>query len=99
MAKTITPAELAVELGTDPKTTRKFLRSTDGLDRKVGKGNRWAIEAREVRGLKSRYAKWEAARQEAIAAARMARAEAARDAANAAEADDDEVEALETIED
>lgn len=99
MTKTLTPAELAQELGTDAKTCRKFLRSPEGLDRKVGKGHRWAIEAKSVRSLKSRFAKWEADRQEAIAAARAARAEAARNAADAAETDQDEVEDIDELED
>ena len=63
MAKTLTPKELAVELGTDARTVRKFLRSSDGLDAKVGKGQRWAIEARQVRSLRSRFEKWNAIRE------------------------------------
>jgi hypothetical protein len=62
MTKTLTPAELAEAIGTDARTVRKFLRSGEGLDMKVGKGHRWAIEAKQVRSLKSRFAKWEAAR-------------------------------------
>jgi hypothetical protein len=99
MTKTLTPAELAVELGTDPKTCRKFLRSSEGLDRKVGKGHRWAIEAKQVRSLKSRFAKWEAARQAAIAEARAARAAEAQKAADDTEVTDDEVEDIEELED
>lgn len=69
---TITPKELAVELGltagrNDQKLVRSFLRSPSGLNMKVGKGNRWAIERREVRGLKSRWAKWLTEREEAAA--------------------------------
>lgn len=96
---TITPKELATRLDTDPKTVRKFLRSPEGLDMKVGKGNRWAIESNQVRGLKSRFAKWNADRLAAIAEARRERAEAARDAANDAEVTEDEVELTETDED
>jgi hypothetical protein len=59
---TITVKDLATELNTDPRTTRKFLRSEQGLDMKVGKGQRWTIEAKQVRSLKARYAKWDAAR-------------------------------------
>lgn len=59
---TITVKELAAALDTDPRTARKFLRSTEGLDMKVGKGQRWTIEAKQVRSLKARYAKWDAAR-------------------------------------
>lgn len=55
---TITPKELALALDTDARTVRKFLRSTQGLDMKVGKGHRWAIEAKQVRSLKARFSKW-----------------------------------------
>lgn len=55
---TITPKELAAELDTDPRTLRKFLRSPQGFDAKVGKGHRWSIESRQVRSLKVRFAKW-----------------------------------------
>jgi hypothetical protein len=58
MTKTLTPKELAIELDTDPRTVRKFLRSEEGMNDKVGKGQRWAIEARQVRSLKVRFAKW-----------------------------------------
>lgn len=59
---TITPKELAVRLDTDPRTVRKFLRSPEGMNAKVGKGQRWAIEANQVRSLKARFARWEAAK-------------------------------------
>lgn len=62
---TITPKELAAELGTDGRTIRKFLRSPQGLDAKVGKGQRWAIEAKQVRSLKAKFAKWDEARKAA----------------------------------
>lgn len=82
MAKVLTPAELATELGTDAKTTRKFLRSITPKDEQPGKGSRWSIEGRRVRSLKSQFARWDAAQK----AARAERAEkAARDAAAVAE--------------
>lgn len=58
MTKTLTPKELAVELDATPRTVRKFLRSPQGMDMKVGKGQRWAIEAKNVRSLKTRFSKW-----------------------------------------
>ncbi len=58
----ITTAELAAELETTPREVRKFLRSEDGKNATVGKGARWSIEKREVRALKSRFAKWTAAK-------------------------------------
>lgn len=58
----ITTADLAADLGTTPREVRKFLRSEQGKNATVGKGARWSIEKREVRALKSRFAKWEAAK-------------------------------------
>lgn len=60
---TITPKELAVQLDSDPRTVRKFLRSEQGMNAKVGKGQRWAIEAKQVRSLRKRFEAWEAARK------------------------------------
>lgn len=68
MTKTITPAELALELDASPRTVRKFLRSTAGLDTKVGKGHRWAIEARQVASLRKRFAAWVEAQKPAAEA-------------------------------
>lgn len=56
---TITVAELATELGTDPRTARKFLRSITDADAQPGKGGRWSIEKREVRSMKSKFTKFE----------------------------------------
>lgn len=67
MARTLTPKELANELDTDAKTVRKFLRSrSSGLAADApGKGGRWAIEAKKVRSLRTKFAKWDAARRDA----------------------------------
>lgn len=72
MANTLTPKELAVELDTNAKLVRSFLRSKDsGLAADApGKGGRWAIDARKVKGLKGKFTKWEAKRAEEIAAAK-----------------------------
>jgi len=40
MSTLITPAELALELGTDARTTRKFLRSITPRDEQPGEGRR-----------------------------------------------------------
>src|SRR5262252_2534209 len=97
---TITPKELAARFDTDAKTLRKFLRSdASGVaDQAPGKGSRWAIEGSQVRGMKSKFTKWNADRLAAIAAARTARAEAAAEAADAPEGDEDEVEVTEMLE-
>lgn len=57
---TINIAELATTLDTDPRTARKFMRSITPADEQPGKGSRWAIEARQVRSLKSKFAKFAA---------------------------------------
>lgn len=86
---TITTAELATELDTTPRTLRKFLRSdarSQGKgDTLPGKGSRYAIERKAVKGLASRFSKWQAA--EAAAKAERA-AKAAQDAADAVQGDD-----------
>jgi hypothetical protein len=60
---TITVNDLATELESTPREVRKFLRSPESGIEPVGKGSRYAIEKREVRALKSRYAKWDEARK------------------------------------
>lgn len=50
---TVTPAELALAFGTDPKTMRRFLRNV--TQAKAGKGGRWAISTDLVPELKTRW--------------------------------------------
>lgn len=57
---TMTVTELAEVLGTDGRTTRKFLRSITPKESQPGKGSRWEIEKKSVRSLKSQYAKYAA---------------------------------------
>lgn len=67
MIMAMTTAEVATELGTTPRELRKFLRS-DMRDKGLatpGKGARYAIERKHLKGLKSRFATWSAAREEA----------------------------------
>jgi hypothetical protein len=90
----ITPAELATELGTDARTTRKFLRSITPRDEQPGKGSRWGIKGTKsnLATLRKQYAKFEEAQQ----AARAARAEKAAPAPVEAEAEiDDTFDSLE----
>lgn len=60
---TITPKELAVRCDTDGRTMRKFLRSSAGLDMKVGKGHRWAIDSRKAKSLAKGFTAWNEARK------------------------------------
>lgn len=60
MTNMMTPKELAVELDTDPKTVRKFLRSLTA-DR-AGKGGRWVIDAADLEAIKAKFADYNARR-------------------------------------
>lgn len=62
---TMTTTEIAADLDTTPRTLRKFLRSADSGFASVGKGSRYAIEKRDMRALRTRFAKWVAANEKA----------------------------------
>lgn len=64
---TMNTTEVAAEFGTTPRELRKFLRSPEGTDSKVGKGARWSIEKRDLRSLRSKFSKWDEARKAAKA--------------------------------
>jgi len=67
----MTTTEIAAEWEITPRTLRKFLRSDfrarEMGDSLPGKGSRYAIEKKELRGLHSRFLKWDAAEKEARA--------------------------------
>ena len=83
MATILTAKAVAAKLETDPRTLRKFLRSNDSGIERVGKGNRYEIEAKAVRSLKVKFDRWVAAK--AAAAAELI--DDADDAENATDAD------------
>lgn len=56
---TMTVADLSTELGTDPRTARKFLRTVTPRDEQPGKGGRWSIERKSLRSLKKQFAEYE----------------------------------------
>ncbi len=53
---------IAEKFETDSRTLRKFLRSESGMNSKVGKGKRWAIEGKEIAPLKIKFLAWVEAR-------------------------------------
>lgn len=57
----INTTDLAAELGTTPRTLRKFLRAEG---KGVGKGSRYALPSnkRDIASLGKRFAEWDAAR-------------------------------------
>lgn len=61
---TRTVKEVALAFETDGRTLRKFLRSTTPKDEQPGKGNRWSIEAKDVRKLRKGFDAWVAAKAE-----------------------------------
>ena len=60
---TINVSEFATIIEATPRDARKFLREVTPDDAQPGKGGRWAIEKREVRSLRSKFAKWDAERK------------------------------------
>lgn len=68
-AATLTPADLATELGTDARTARKFLRSITPKDEQPGKGSRWALKGTKtaIAAYRKQFTAFEAAQAEAKA--------------------------------
>jgi predicted transcriptional regulator len=62
---TLTTTEIAAELDTTPRTLRKFLRADAKATGATtpGKGSRYSIEKKEMRSLRSKFAKWTAAQE------------------------------------
>lgn len=63
MAKTMTPAEVAEQFGSDGRTVRKFLRSRVAKENQPGKGSRWEIPATaaDLKKLRKAFDEWTAA--------------------------------------
>lgn len=67
--KTLTVKEVAVQLDTDPRTLRKFLRhQVTEAGGKVGedtpgKGGRYSLEASKMKSLSKDFAAWNEARR------------------------------------
>ena len=97
---TLTPADLAAELGTDARTARKFLRSITPRDEQPGKGSRWAIKGTktEIARLRKGFTAFQAAQDEARA--KRAEAKAAEEATIEVDEVDEEptAEELEALE-
>jgi len=55
-----TPTQIAEIVHSDPKTVRKFLRSTIPKDEQPGRGNRWALPGgkREMNRLQKQFEAW-----------------------------------------
>lgn len=62
---TTTPKEFALQVESDARTVRKFLRDVTPRDEHPGKGSRWAIENRQVRSLTKKFRNWDEERKAA----------------------------------
>lgn len=58
----LTTREVAEELGTDPRTLRKFLRDDSTIEN-AGKGNRYEFRRNQLKSLKKGFASWSKTRQ------------------------------------
>lgn len=56
---TLNITELSEQLDTTPRTARKFLRAVTDKEDQPGKGGRWQIEKRDVRGLVKKFQTWQ----------------------------------------
>jgi len=54
---TMTPTELAAELGMDPKTLRRIMRSMTTKDVQPGSGGRWELDADAIAAIRERVSK------------------------------------------
>ncbi len=90
MSNTMTPAEFAVEVDSDGRTVRKFLRSITPKDEQPGKGSRWSLPGtkREVTKLQKQFREWSATQAEEKAARAQAAAEKAAEEASVEETED-----------
>ena len=50
--------EAAIELGTDARTFRKFMRSILKKEDQPGQGNRYAIEEKDLKKLRKQFDDW-----------------------------------------
>lgn len=53
-AEKLSAKQAAIQLGTDARTLRKFLRASDDFDA-VGQGNRYEFDAKEMKKLKKLF--------------------------------------------
>lgn len=88
----MTTRAFASEIGTDPKTLRKFLRANTPRDQHPGKGGRWSLPADKRSIAKSRkdFLRWQAEELERAKVRAQEAASAAQDAAQDAEGSDED---------
>lgn len=55
---TLTTAQVAQKLSTDPRTLRRFLRSDASGRHQVGKGKRYEFTTGQVPSMKTKFTAW-----------------------------------------
>lgn len=70
-AKTVTTAELAEELETDPKTLRRFLRSEASPVETVGKGHRYILDSKTTKLIRKAFVVWSTTKGNAVTATKV----------------------------
>ena len=58
MTEALSAKQVAIELKTDARTFRKFMRATLAKDEQPGQGNRYQIEPEQVDVLKKQFTEW-----------------------------------------
>lgn len=64
---TMTTAQFAEKLHTDPRTARKFLRSVTDKENQPGKGSRWVLDTKDLPAQRKAFKVWDEARRQAAA--------------------------------
>jgi len=89
-----TTTEVAEKFGTTPRTLRKFLRADAREQGKgdtlPGKGARYALEGKALKGMQGRFNRWQAAEAQARADRAAKAANDAQELADAPEGDGDD---------
>jgi len=58
MHMALSAKEAAIELGTDARTFRKFMRAITPKEDQPGQGNRYAIEEKDLKKLRKQFSDW-----------------------------------------
>lgn len=60
-AQTLSAKQMAIELETDARTFRKFMRDITPKEDQPGQGKRWTFEGtkKSINGLKKKFAAWQ----------------------------------------
>lgn len=95
MAEVLSAKELAIELGCDARTCRKFLRDIVPPEEQPGQGGRWTFTPKQAKKLVRKFEEWNSAKTKRQTATAPEDVEELDDDVEELELEDDEVEELE----